>query len=310
MNVSDEKVLMSEVATLYYKKKYTQQEIADLMNFSRQTVSKLLNDAIKENIVEIKIHNPKKDCEELETLICERFGITKCVVCGSINRNESVRRTMSVKAAQDYILPIIDKGGQKIALSWGRTVQELINSMPEMKTNGNTVFPLFGATDNEKSYFSSNELARGMADKIGANVKYAWFPYITDSKNDCDLLKNLSYYKKINVLWDAADIAIVGIGNTEILDIFGKTFGYSEKHSEIIGDIATHFFNEKGEFVNLYQNTLCASANNIRNAKQTIAIACGDNKALAIAGALKTKLIDTLITDEYTAKKVLEFCWS
>ena len=73
--------------------------------------------------------------------------------------------------------------------------------MPEIKTNRNTVFPLFGATDNEKLYFSSNELARGMADKIGANVKYyAWFPYITDSKNDCDLLKNLSYYKKINAL--------------------------------------------------------------------------------------------------------------
>ena len=309
MNVSDEKILMTEVATLYYEKKHTQQEIADLMNLSRQTVSKLLNDAIKENIVEIKIHNPKKDCEELETLICERFGINKCIVCGSTSRNESIRRTMTVKAAQDYILPIINKGRQKIALSWGRTVQELINSIPAIKTNGNTVFPLFGATDNEKSYFSSNELARGMADKIGANVKYAWFPYITDSKNDCDLLKNLSYYKKIYALWDAADIAIVGIGNTEILDIFGKTFGYSEKHSEIIGDIATHFFNEKGEFVNLYQNTLCASADNIRNAKQTIAVACGNNKALAIAGALKTKLIDTLITDEYTAKKVLEFCW-
>lgn len=310
MNVSDEKILMAEVATLYYEKKHTQQEIANLMNLSRQTVSKLLNDAIKENIVEIKIHNPKKDCEKLETLICERFGINKCVVCGSTSRNESIRRTMTVKVAQDYILPIIDKGRQKIALSWGRTVQELINSMPEIKTNGNTIFPLFGATDNENSYFSSNELARGMADKIGASVKYAWFPYMAESIEDCNLLKNLSYFEKMQGLWDSADIAIVGIGNTEILDIFGKTFGYSEKHSEVTGDIATHFFNEKGEFVNLYQNTLCASANNIRNAKQTIAVACGDNKALAIAGALKTKLIDTLITDEYTAKKVLEFCWS
>lgn len=310
MNVSDEKILMAEVATLYYEKKHTQQEIANLMNLSRQTVSKLLNDAIKENIVEIKIHNPKKDCEELETLICERFGINKCVVCGSTSRNESIRRTMTVKAAQDYILPIIDKGRRKIALSWGRTVQELIHSMPEIKTNENTVFPLFGATDNENSYFSSNELARGMADKIGANVKYAWFPYMAESIEDCNLLKNLSYFEKMQDLWDSADIAIVGIGNTEILDIFGKTFGYSEKHSEVIGDIATHFFNEKGEFVNLYQNTLCASADNIRNAKQTIAVACGNNKALAIAGALRTKLIDTLITDEYTAKKVLDFCWS
>ena len=85
MNISDEKILMSEVAILYYEKKHTQQEIAEAMGLSRQTVSKLLNDAIKEKIVEIKIHNPKKDCEELEKLICERFSINKCIVCGYIN---------------------------------------------------------------------------------------------------------------------------------------------------------------------------------------------------------------------------------
>lgn len=306
MKASDEKILMSEVATLYYEKKHTQQEIAELMNLSRQTVSKLLNDAIKENIVEIKIHNPKKDCEELETLICKRFGISKCIVCGVSSENESLRRLMVVKLAQNYILSIISKGGLKIAVSWGRTVQELIEQIPHIATDKNTVFPLFGATDNESSYFSSNELARGMADKIGASVKYAWFPYLADSKEECDLLKNLSYYKKIHNLWNSADIAIVGIGNTEILDVFGKTFGYSERHSEVIGDIATHFFNEKGEFVDLYQNTLCASADDLKNAKQTVAIACGDDKVMAIACALKTKLINTLITDEYTAKKITD----
>jgi len=306
MNISDEKILMSEVAILYYEKKHTQQEIAEAMGLSRQTVSKLLNDAIKEKIVEIKIHNPKKDCEELEKLICERFSINKCIVCSSTSRNESVRRTMTVKAAQDYIIPIINKGGLKIAISWGRTVQELIRSMPEIKTSGNTLFPLFGATDNENSYFSSNELARGMADKICANVKYAWFPYMTESMEDCNLLKNLSHFKKMQDLWDSADIAIVGIGNTDILEVFGKTFGYSEKHAQVIGDIATHFFNEKGELINLYQNTLCASANNIKNSKETIAIACGNDKVTAITGALRTKLIDTLITDENTAKKILE----
>lgn len=307
MKVCDEKILMSEVATLYYEKKHTQQEIAEIMNLSRQTVSKLLNDAIKENIVEIKIHNPKKDCEELENMICERFEIGNCVVCGVNSKNESTRLLMTVKAAQDYIIPIIDKGGLNIAVSWGRTVQAFIEQLPNMNTKGNIVFPLFGATDNENSYFSSNELARGMADKIGANVKYAWFPYLADSSEECKLLKNISYYKKMQDLWNTADIAIVGIGNTKILEVFGKTFGYSEKHSQVIGDVATHFYNEKGEFINLYENTLCASADNIKNVKNTIAIACGNDKTAAVVGALKTKLIDTLITDEYTATHILKF---
>ncbi len=303
--MKDEKILMSEAALLYYEKKHTQQEIAEIMNLSRQTVSKLLNDALKENIVEIIIHNPENDCKELENNIRKEFGIRKCLVVGASSKNNSLRRTMAVKTAAEYITSVIKEGDKKIALSWGRTVQELINSMPDINAKGNIVFPLFGATDNGNLYFSSNELARSMADKTGADVKYAWFPYLADSNEDCELLKKLSYYKKMQNLWDNADVAIVGIGNTGILDIFGKTFGYSEKHSQVIGDIATHFFNENGELLNLYENTLCASVDNIKNAKESIAIACGDDKVMAIKGALKTGLIDTLITDEYTARKIL-----
>ena len=306
MKTKDEKILMSEVALLYYEKKQTQQEIADVLNLSRQTVSKLLTDAVKENIVEIKIHNPEKDREELESKLCEKFRIKNCIVTGVSSRNESLRRIMTVKAAAEYLSSIIKKGNLKIGLSWGRTINELIGALPEIHTRGNLVFPLFGATDDENSCFSSNELARSLADKISADVKFAWFPYRPDSSDDCKLLKNLSYYKKIKDLWNSADISVLGIGNTEILEVFGKTFGYGEKHRQAIGDIATHFFNEKGELLNLYENTLCASAENLKNTKHTIAVACGDDKVAAISGALRTGIIDTLITDEYTAIKILE----
>lgn len=305
MKANDEKILMAEVATLYYEKSLTQQEIADVLGLTRQTVSKLINDAKNEGIVEIKVRNPQKDCGEMEDEICKHFNINKCIVCGVSGKNEELRRLMTVKVASEYLLPIFNEGNLKVAVSWGRTVQNLIEQLPEIKTENNVVFPLFGATDNENSYFSSNELARGMADKIGANVKYAWFPYLADGKEDCELVKKLSYYNKMQELWNSADVAIVGIGNTEILEIFGKTFGYSNKHSQITGDIATHFFNDNGKIINLYDNTLCASYENIKNAKQTIAIACGDNKVNAIKGALKTKLINTLITDEITAKKII-----
>ena len=306
MKAQDEKILMAEIATLYYNKKLTQQEIADLMHLSRQTVSKLLNEALEKNVVQITICNPEKDRKDLEAAICEKFGIQSCVVCSVSSENESLRRMMTVKAAADHIAPILQLGGLKIALSWGRTIQEFINNLPQLNTQGNTVFPLFGATDNENAYFSSNELARGMADQIGATVKYAWFPYLADTNEDCALLKTLSYFKKMESLWANTDIAIVGIGNQEILQVFGKTFGYSDKSGEIIGDVATHFFNEKGQLIDLYENTLCASAKHISGAKQTIAIACGNDKATAIAGALRTQLINTLITDEYTARQILE----
>ena len=44
------------------------------------------------------------------------------------------------------------------------------------------------------------------------------------------------------------------------------------------------------------------------NAKETVAIACGKKKAAAIAAALRTGAVDTLITDERTAEQILACC--
>ena len=302
-----QKKQMQEAAILYYEKKHTQSEIAKMMNLSRQTVSKLLNDAVKEKIVEIKIHNPEIDCKELEQNICDKFNIRNAVICGVSSADEELCQIMTVKIAASYIQSIIEKGNHKIAISWGRTIQRLIYEFSDIKTTNNIVFPLFGATDQDQACFLSNELARSFADRIGAKVKYAWFPYRPDCIADCDLFKKTSYYKSLWDLWNDIDIAIVGIGNREIIQTFAKVFGYNEKCASAIGDISTHFFDEDGNFVELYENTLCVERDALKNAKQTIAVASGKHKTEAIIGALRTQMIDTLIIDEYTAKNIIGF---
>ncbi len=301
-----QKKQMQEAAILYYEKNHTQNEIAKIMKLSRQTVSKLLNEALKENIVEIKIHNPEITCQDIEKEICKEFKIKNAVVCGVSSDDEELCKLMTVKKAVSYIQSLIETGDKKIAISWGRTVQLFISEFKKLHTTDNVVFPLFGATDQEESYFLSNELARSFADKIDAKVKYAWFPYRPDCVDDRKLFEKTSYYKKIFELWNNIDIAIVGIGNSTIIQAFGKVFGYSEKCLSAVGDISTHFFDNDGRIVELYEDTLCASMENLKNAKETIAIACGDDKTEAIIGALRTQSIDTLITDEYTANKILK----
>lgn len=301
-----EKILMRDAAILYYEKNKTQQEIAQALGLSRQTVSRLLSGAVEEKVVEITIHDPEGDRGELERRVCQTYAIRNCVVCAVTGKDEGLHRLGAVRAAVDYLLPKLKRGGLNVAVSWGRTIQEWIGALPETPTDGNVVFPLFGATDNGNSYFSSNELARSLADKLGAVPKCAWFPYLPEHDADRGLLKQLSYYKTMQRMWDTADLAVLGIGNTEILEVFGRTFGYSRIHDRAIGDVATHFFDEKGGFLNLYENTLCASVENLKNAKETVAIACGKEKAAAIAGALRTGVIDTLITDEHTARRILE----
>ena len=302
--MNSKKKQMEEIAVLYYKKNYTQQEIANLMNLSRQTVSKLLNEAIEKNVVEIKIHNSEADCGEMEKKLCEIFKIKQAVVCGVDSTNDSIRQLMTARKTKEYLLPIIKNGNQKIAISWGRTVQSVIAEFSEELTSDNIVFPLFGATDTEQPYYLSNEFARSFADRINATVKYAWFPYKPDNEDDCNLFRKTSYYKNIQEMWNNIDIAIVGIGNKETLEYFSKIFNSNHANS-VVGDISTHFFSLDGEIMNLYNNTLCASVDNLKKARQVVAIACGDSKEEAIIGALKTQIVDTFITDEYTAKKIL-----
>ena len=296
---------MEEAAILYYEKNLTQNEIAKKMNLSRQTVSKLLNDAIKENIVEIKIHNPETVCKELENEICKKFNIKNAVICGVSTNEHSLCQLMTVRKAAEYIGVLVEKGNNKIAISWGRTVHMLIENLQNANNSQNIVFPLFGATDQEQAYYLSNELARSFADKIGAKVNYAYFPYIPDCVEDCELFKKTSYYQKLYELWNNIDVAIIGIGNREIIQTFSNVFGYNEKCASAVGDVSTHFFDEDGNIIELYENTLCAERDNLKNAKQTIAVACGEDKSEAIIGALKTQMIDTLVTDEYTAKNIL-----
>jgi len=303
MNI--QKKQMQEAAILYYEKKYTQNEIASIMNLSRQTVSKILNDAIKENIVEFRIHNPEINCKELEQELCNKLNIRKVFVCGVSTADKALCQLMTVKKAANYILSLIESGNKKIAISWGRTIQMLISEFSNVNTSDNVVFPLFGATDQEQSCYLSNELARSFADKIGAKVKYAWFPYRPDNADDCELFKKTSYYKKLDELWNNIDVAIVGIGNSEILQAFGRIFGYNKSSVSAVGDISTHFFTLDGKFVELYENTLCAGEDKLKNAKETIAVASGKDKVDAIIGATRTGVINTLITDEYTAKDIL-----
>ncbi len=298
---------MSEAAFLYYKKKLTQQEIASIMHISRQTVSKLLNDAINERIVEISVHDPEDDCTKLEKELCRKYGLKKALVCSVSNRDEVLRRTVTVKRAIGYLTPFFVQGNKSIAISLGRTIEEFIDTFDFITTNGNVIYPLFGETDTERLYFSSNELAHNLACKLSSKVKNTWFPYLPASDEDTALFRKTSYYKTMSELWSKIDIAVVGIGNTDMLDVFEKIFGKKGDDTKVVGDIATHFFTKDGTFVPMYENSLCASVDDLKNAGLTVALACGDKKTDAIRGALLTNVIDVLVTDEYTALNVLEY---
>lgn len=304
--MNDQKNLMAEIALLYYKKGLTQQEIANALQLTRQTVSKLLASAVDEKIVEIIIHNPKAEREELERKLKERYGI-KAVVCGASRNSDELRQLVTTEGAIHHLLPILSKGNLRIAVSWGRSVQNVIKAFPTTPTKGNVVFPLFGATEHEQTYFLPNELAREFSAKLEADVKFAWFPYKPENERDFDLFKRTDYYRQMQCDWERLDVAIIGIGNNQCFKLLNASFEEESTSNAAIGDVATHFFALDGTLIQTNELTLRISAEQLKTVKEKIAVAYGDDKTQAIVGAINAGFVDTLITDEYTAKLLLDF---
>ena len=302
--MKNSKTLMAEISLLYYKKGLTQQEIAVSLNLTRQTVSKLLTTAINEGVVEIKIHNPEQERKDLEREFQQVFH-KNAVIAGTSKNNNELRELATVEKAIEYLSPIFQKGNLQIALSWGRSVQAFIKQFPSISTLGNTVFPLFGSTEHEQSYFLPNELAREFASKLDARVKYAWFPYQPESEEDFQLFQRTAYYKSMQKQWNCFDLAIIGIGNNTAFRLLNPTFKENNAPKNACGDVATHFFTANGEIVETNEHTLRISAEGLKNTGTKIAIAYGNDKIDAIIGAIKAGFVDTLITDEYTARAIL-----
>jgi DNA-binding transcriptional regulator LsrR (DeoR family) len=302
--MNNQKELMAEIALLYYKKGLTQQEIANCLQLTRQTVSKLLSDAINENVVEIIIHNPKTERKDLELRLNELYGI-QAVVCTVNKNNDDLRKIATTQAAISYLSQIIKRENLRIAISWGRSVQAVIQDFPTVQTKNHIIFPMFGATEHEQTYFLPNELAREFAVKLGAKVKFAWFPYKLENENDFVLFKRTHYFQQMEQEWNNLDVALIGIGNNKGFRLLNPDYAEKGQIETVIGDVSTHFFTREGTAISSNELTLRISREQLKNVKEKIAVAYGDDKILAILGAIRAGFVNTLITDEYTAKQLL-----
>ena len=303
--MSNQKELMAEVALLYYKKGLTQQEIANTLRLTRQTVSKLLTVAIQENVVEINIRNPLAERKALESKIQTIYGV-RAIVCSVSKKNDDLRKVATTQVAIQYLSQLLKQENLRIAVSWGRSVQAVVQDFPNMQTKGHVVFPMFGATEYEQTYFLPNELAREFAVKIDAEVKFAWFPYRVENANDYALFKRTHYFGRMQREWNHLDVALMGIGNHEIFQLLNPDFPKSEQSKAVVGDVATHFFAKDGTTVAFNEWTLRISQEQLKNVKEQIAVAYGDDKIEAIIGAIRAGFVDTLVTDEYTAIQLLQ----
>lgn len=170
-----------------------------------------------------------------------------------------------------------------------------------------------GGLSDEYSEIEANSVSELFAMKCGAKSMRLHAPILVDSTQAKDILKKQYFIKNTLDAARTADIAVVGIGNTfryaEVKEAYlhGYNAGELPDSKHIKGDLSYNYFDKNGKAVDNTWNSLLIglSLEEIKRIPEVICVADEVVKAESIYIATKSGLINTLITNEMVAQKVL-----
>jgi deoxyribonucleoside regulator len=171
--------MMRLVAELYYVRELGQPEIATLTGFSVSKISRLLAAARAAGVVRISVEGAPVEPTPLASALSEALGVEVWVTPGQETTPALAARLCGVAAAPRLSAELPMEGA--IGLTGGYTVESLIAALPAASRPGLVVVPLVGGWDSSNPHLNSNEIARHMAERIGAGVRLLHAPGLLDS---------------------------------------------------------------------------------------------------------------------------------
>ena len=326
--------MMRLVAQLYYVRELGQPEIAALTGFSISKVSRLLAAARTAGVVRIAVEGVPTAPTPIARALSAALDVEAWVTPGHETAPALAARLCAVAAASRLLDELPQEGA--IGLTGGYTVESLVNALPAGSlpagslAAGSTpagsaqpgfhprvvVVPLVGGWDSSNPHLNSNEIARHMAERIGAGVRLLHAPGLLDNEATTAALLSDSAVTATTRYWGELKLALVGMSGApryapgygtvmDRLDEAGRT-RLADKGA--VGDVAGHLVRLDGSFVQdeWERRTISIPIETLRRVPRVIAIAAGSNKVETIVAGARTGLLHLLITDEPTAAAALE----
>lgn len=310
----DEIRLLTKVARLYYEQDKTQPEIAGQLDLSQATVSRLLKRAKQENIIRITVNVPFGTYPELEENLQKTYGLKEAVVVDSLEDNDYVLRDLGAAAA--YYLETTLHTDDIIGISsWSSTLLAMVDSMQVINRPTRVkVLQILGGLGSPSAGIYASRLIGRLADRLRGEAVLLPAPGVVGSPDTVPIFLQDRFVQHTMSLFDHVTLALVGIGSVEpsgLLASSGNIFSPEElnmlREAGAVGDICLRFFDQLGSPVltSLNDRVIGMELAQLRKVKRAVGIAGGPRKLNAIRGALTGGLINVLITDCFTARKLI-----
>ena len=301
-----------QVARLYYLRSMTHQQIAGKLGISRVKVTRLLQQAVAEHIVEFRIADPAADTLELQERLEKVFGLKQALVAPSGDTAQQTLDTLGRSAARWLGERLRDN--LVVGVGWGRTLNAMAPHLAPAGHKGMVVVSLTGGLAANARQPNPYDTATAVASRIGAEPRYLLLPAVVDGEPTRDLLMAQASVRAVTGLWTRADIVLMSIGL--LAPDTGVFYSLPDPSAGVAaaeraggaGDLLARPFDSAGRFLStdISRRTIAVEPEQLKRVPLVAGVAGGVVKAEAIAGALRTGLLSVLITDEKAARKVLQ----
>lgn len=306
--------LIARVAQMYHAEGQRQADIAQHLRISQATVSRMLKRAKAEEIVRTTVVSPSGTYAELEASLREQFGLTEAIVVECTEDRDSAIMARIGEAAAYFFEATLQADEVIGVSSWSETILQMVQNIHPMKSGkAKHVVQMLGGMGNPNVQMHANQLVTRMAKLTGAEPHLLSAPGVAQSREAKLVLLGDTFVRETMDLFSRITLAIVGIGAVEpsgMLARSGNVFSSRElkdlAESGTVGDMSLRFFDAEGNSVKspLDDRVIGMTLEELENVDRVIAMAGGKAKTEAIRGALKTGIVDLLITDKFTAQRL------
>lgn len=306
--------LMVQVAKAYYDQQRTQAEIAGDLGLTRWQVGRLLTEARETGVVRIEIQPRAHRATDLEVALQARWGLRAAIVVpmGGVEYPGLLNDAIAQAAA--HWLAALQPRPTLMGVSWGRTMAALARALPPDWAPGLEVALVNGAAALTASDTATSAVAEAVAQAAGGFATLLPVPAILGQASTRDALEADPVIARALSRAEAAPLVAFSMGGVSEGSVLCRQ-GYltpqdmaALRARGAVGDILGRFVTADGAIADaaLDARTLGLRLDRLRHKPHSLALVAGPEKHPVARAALRAGYVTVLVTDDATARALLE----
>ncbi len=297
---------------LYFIAGHTQDEIARMLQVSRASAQRLVSLCLAERLITFRLEHPIAACMELASRLRDRFDLVHCEIVPTDPAEPNSTAGIAERSANLLDVTLRSETPVIVALGTGRAVRAAVERVTPIERPNHQIVSLVGniSADGSASFFDT---VGRLADRTGARHYPMPLPFLMSSENERNRMVQIEPIARVKAIAAKADLRLVGIGQMDQkAQVHVDGFVTREELFEMmrldaVGEVTGWAYDSKGRLISGGTNKrLTSIPPQVPARSTTIAAAIGQAKVPAIRAALAGRLVNGLITDEATARAILD----